>query len=115
MSLEQEFSYYSSKIQKNQPSVSTSIPNNPLIYLGGDKCTYLNVKLVLSKELLEEINTVSETLEIAPEMTLANYLQYANDLKLVPIKPEIEMEEDLDYDATYYLDVDYDDEKEDYV
>lgn len=109
MSLEKEFLYYSSRL-KNQTLSNTDVCNmtpesDNSVYIGGDDCTYLNIKLVLSKELLEEINVVSETLGITPEATLANYVQYGQDLRLIPITPKVPIAEDLDYDVTYYLEV----------
>jgi len=110
MSLEKEFLYYSSKLRSTQTSSNTDVCNSidnleNLTYIGGDNCTYLNIKLVMSKELLEEINVVSETLGITPEATLANYVQYGNDIRLVPIVPKIKYDEDMDYDVIYYIDV----------
>lgn len=111
MSLEKEFAKYSNLL-KNNRSITNSA-NEELepsitsqsVLVGGSGCTYLNVKLVLTNDLLEEINAVSNTLGVTPEVTLANYLQYGNDIQLVPIRPEVPLEEDLDYDVTYLIDV----------
>lgn len=101
MSLEQEFLYYSNRLQnKHSPSDS---PICDQIFIESASHTYLNVKVVLSKDLLEEINTVSQTMGATPEVILANYLQYGEDICLTPIQPEIPLPEDLDYDVTYLL------------
>jgi hypothetical protein len=115
MSIEKELTKYASIVQAkekiNQPLDDRPILENNFLY-GGEDYTYINVSLLMRKDLLEDINLMSEELELNPNYTLSIVLHelVTNGLMLTPIEPICtlddngdELESNIEIDAHYLL------------
>lgn len=106
MNLEQEFSAYANKLKQTSNTQCQPLnPNEEYVDIDPEKNTYLNIKLVLSHKLIDEMATVAQTLNTNIQEVLSNYLQSGMDLDLTTIYPVGGNQEndELLYDAIYYL------------
>lgn len=92
MSIEQEFSKYSRVIKAKELSnlpiedvpMDESIKVEPI---GGPGYSYVNIRILMKTEILDEINVVSQHLQIRPDFAFALCLQQlgVNGLGLSPL------------------------------
>lgn len=91
MSIEKELKKYKAMItakeHTNQPLADKPVADSMLC--GGEEFTYINISLLMRKDLLEDINLMSERMEMPPCYTLSLVLHELvnNGLMLTPIEP----------------------------